>query len=718
MNPSIGVPGTGGEDATVSCVEGRDFDSACVPASQSNNIEKILWAPDSDHDGDGAEPGPDNDADNVPDNYEATCATGAEFSALDASSSWLNMSSTTDPQSNTDCDDLDARQEGLDVDGDGFSTCAGDYYPGFTSADEEPLAYPGASESCDQIDNDLDGETDEAFDSDGDGAFDPAVCSGVYGAELLDCDDSSYLDNQLDVDQDGNSTCAGDCNDFNPLVTALDSDGDGSSTCDGDCDDSDPSLNTTSFDGDGFSTCEGDCDDTDADIYPGAPLTCAGDSDDNCDGAVDANMADADGDGDTLCDGDCDDGNAGLTASDSDGDGYSSCAGDCADGDSNTHPGAPPVCGDGVTDNDCNGVADPNEADLDGDGDTLCDGDCSDTDSSLNLSDIDGDGDTTCDGDCDDDDASLNLADADGDGWPSCDIGPLPGDCDDNDSDFNPGDSDGDGASSCGADALAGTADDDCDDNDFSQNPNDDDGDGQTSCDGDCDDDEASVSSTSSEGLSADGLDNDCDGIADESLISVGDLAVVEMMISASAVTTDAFGEYIEVYNAEPHDIDLRGWIVDVTNHLGSSTVFTFPTPIGADEALIVPAGARAVLARSTNATGYGFDIADVYWAAPGFDDQGGSVELIFGSLTIDQVAWDASGCTTNCSTPALPATYAGPDYWRSGRAMGLKTGLIGGSSHNSNDSPSNWCEEGDALGANGDHGSPGTAPTLTGTCG
>ena len=83
---------------------------------------------------------------------------------------------------------------------------------------------------------------------------------------------------------------------------------------------------------------------------------------------------------------------------DGDGDGYSSCTGDRADGDSNTHPGAPPVCGDGVTDNDCNGVADPNEADLDGDGDTLCD-DCSDNDSSLNLSDIDGDGDTTCDGD-------------------------------------------------------------------------------------------------------------------------------------------------------------------------------------------------------------------------------------------------------------------------------------------------------------------------------
>ena len=85
---------------------------------------------------------------------------------------------------------------------------------------------------------------------------------------------------------------------------------------------------------------------------------------------------------------------------------------------------------------------------------------------------------------------------------------------------------------------------------------------------------------------------------------------------------------------------------MDVTNHLGSSTVFSFPTPIGADEA-DCPGGCPRSLARSTNATGYGFDIADVYWAAPGFDDQvARGADLWVPDNRSGRL--DASGCTTN----------------------------------------------------------------------
>ena len=99
------------------------------------------------------------------------------------------MSSTTDPQSNTDCDDLDAS------------------------------SYPGGTEVCDDADNDCDGEIDNGEDSgyqvwyadlDGDGFS--AVCSG-------DCDDTSPAISPADYDSDGISTCQGDCNDFDDAIT-------------------------------------------------------------------------------------------------------------------------------------------------------------------------------------------------------------------------------------------------------------------------------------------------------------------------------------------------------------------------------------------------------------------------------------------------------------------------------------------------------------------
>ena len=427
VNPSIGVEGTAGESVAIACVSGSDFDSACIPVAQSQNVTKIEWAPDADFDLDGAEGEVDADNDGHPDNYLALCS--GEVPLL---GQWINMA--LPGSTATDCNDADPRLSGLDTDEDGFSTCAGDYFPGFLSADGEASAFPGAPEICDGIDNDLDGEIDEDFDLDGDGAFFGVGCTGTpsapYTAEEVDCDDTDPLLNQVDGDGDGDTPCGGDCNDTSPELNAQDVDQDGSSTCDGDCDDDDSTLNQNDVDGDTFSTCAGDCDDNSDSYYPGAPISCDSSTDDDCDGVIDLNESDLDGDGGTICQGDCDDNDGSLNIDDNDGDGFNSCTGDCEDGDSNTYPGAPPLC-DAETDNDCNSQVDANQADLDGDGETVCDGDCDDNDASLLSTDGDGDGTSSCDGDCDDSDSTLNLDDVDGDGWPSCSVGAIAGDCDD-----------------------------------------------------------------------------------------------------------------------------------------------------------------------------------------------------------------------------------------------------------------------------------------------
>ncbi|MBM4396103.1 MAG: putative metal-binding motif-containing protein [Deltaproteobacteria bacterium] len=222
-------------------------------------------------------------------------------------------------------------------------------------------------ESCDWIDNDCDGLTDEDAgaagcewhwkDADGDwfggSASDKkCLCSpqGDYRAKKTgDCDDSNAAANPgakekcdgIDNDCDGKTDPDGSigCDEGHP-----DADGDGYGAAAG-----------TACTCGGTSKQGGDCDDSNAEVNPKALETCNG-FDDDCDGKVDPKYSVG-----------CVD-----TYQDADGDGYGggkmSClclapgqepltrGGDCADSDPAVHPGAEEVC-NGI-DDDCEGGID------------------------------------------------------------------------------------------------------------------------------------------------------------------------------------------------------------------------------------------------------------------------------------------------------------------------------------------------------------------------
>lgn len=156
-------------------------------------------------------------------------------------------------------------------------------------------------ELCDGVDNDGDGEVDEAgafgessfyADADADGHGDPesvtSACAAPVGfvASADDCDDADPAvypgapERCDEVDQD----CDGEVRDAESVDARTfyeDTDGDGVGA----------SESAVGCDAQaGLAETTGDCDDADPDRHPGAPLLCAG-VDNDCDGVVGAGEA-------------------------------------------------------------------------------------------------------------------------------------------------------------------------------------------------------------------------------------------------------------------------------------------------------------------------------------------------------------------------------------------------------------------------------------------
>ena len=307
--------------------------------------------------------GVDDDCDGLTDAADADLTDGVTLyedrdsdGYGDPSDTWIGCSGDTGGvEVGEDCDDLDpdfhpgAAEDDCtdpndyncdgsvaytDADGDGYAACV-------ECDDADGDVSPEGVEACDGIDNDCDGDIDEAgargeltwyTDGDGDGFGDPDAggegCTAPAGAvsDATDCDDGAG-----EVHPGASEICDGIDND-----------------CDAATDDADASVDlstgldwTYDYDRDGYggdtdtvTACEaptsryvaegGDCDDEDAAYHPDATEGCDGD-DYNCDGEVD-NDDDGDGFADMSC--------GGLDCNDADPDLYPTPTGACAMGES------------------------------------------------------------------------------------------------------------------------------------------------------------------------------------------------------------------------------------------------------------------------------------------------------------------------------------------------------------------------------------------------
>ena len=265
----------------------------------------------------------------------------------------------------------------MDADGDGYGNAAysvmdcsqpAGYAAAATDCDDGNAAVsPGDAEACNGIDDDCDGQADEAGatggtawyrDADGDGY-------GTSGTSTVSCTQpAGYV----------SATAGADCNDGNAAISPGDTElcNGTDDDCDGSTDESSAADASTWYrdaDGDGYGSATNgtqvsctqpvgytasatDCNDGVSATNPGAAETCNS-RDDDCDGSVDEGSIgttwyrDADSDGY---------GGASSVQSCTQPAGYTASSTDCEDAISSINPGAVDACD--TVDNDCDGYAD------------------------------------------------------------------------------------------------------------------------------------------------------------------------------------------------------------------------------------------------------------------------------------------------------------------------------------------------------------------------
>lgn len=174
--------------------------------------------------------------------YTMTVACPAETGYVTVGGDCNDFDATANPGAIENCTDLVDNNcngqidEALDADGDGISECAGD------CDDTNPAIFPGATEVCNNADDNCDGQLDEFVlltfyaDLDGDGFGNindvqfACTAPAGYVADNTDCDDAMITYADLDGDGFGSSTMDAcgildntDCNDADATANPISS---------------------------------------------------------------------------------------------------------------------------------------------------------------------------------------------------------------------------------------------------------------------------------------------------------------------------------------------------------------------------------------------------------------------------------------------------------------------------------------------------------------